>query len=338
MTRLGTRLGKSLARTTAATLITCAAALATSCGSVFDDLPPCRSGVELRFIFDHNMEEANSFHKQVDCLTLYLYGSDGRLIATYGEDSGALASEDYRMDIDLDPGHYRAVAYGGMRCADASFEPVPEPAAGSQYTQLAVALKPGHVGKRLHNHYHGALEFEVPPPSPDGLVKQTINFKRTTNHFRVTLQHADGSPIDGTIFDYSITDDNTLLDHENNPVATGVPTTYPHWTKGTITASKADGDGIIAYGELSTSRVISGTSPKLRVGNIQTGETVLEIPLIRYLAASQSDATDYAEQDYLDRCGQWNLIFFLNGNNKWADTDVIINDWVVRFNDIELNP
>ena len=131
MTRLGTRLGKSLARTTAATLITCAAALATSCGSVFDDLPPCRSGVELRFIFDHNMEEANSFHKQVDCLTLYLYGSDGRLIATYGEDSGALASEDYRMDIDLDPGHYRAVAYGGMRCADASFEPVPEPAAGS---------------------------------------------------------------------------------------------------------------------------------------------------------------------------------------------------------------
>lgn len=337
MTINGTKLGKILARTIAAAALTATSALATSCGTVFDDLPPCRGGVELRFVFDYNLEEANSFHKQVDCLTLYLYDSDGRYVATLGEDAPALASEDYRMNLDLEPGRYRAVAYGGTRCDQASFATVEEPAAGSHYTELASALKPEHVGKLLHNHYHGTLDFTVPQPSPAGRVKETLNLKRTTNHFRVTLQHTDNSPVEGSKFDYYIIDDNALLDHENNPVATGNPTTYTHWTRGVLPGSKADGEGAAAYGELSTSRVMTGTSPKLRVENNQTGETVLEIPLIRYLEASQSDASDYPDQEYLDRCSQWNLIFFLNGNDKWGRTEVIINDWVVRFNDIEMN-
>lgn len=44
-----------------------------SCEKLYEDLDPCPHGVSLRFIYDYNMEWANAFPKQVDCLTLYIY-------------------------------------------------------------------------------------------------------------------------------------------------------------------------------------------------------------------------------------------------------------------------
>lgn len=46
-----------------------------SCDNIiYDRLEPCPNGVRLRFVYDYNMEFANSFHKKVDCVTLYEIG------------------------------------------------------------------------------------------------------------------------------------------------------------------------------------------------------------------------------------------------------------------------
>ena len=39
-------------------------------------------------------------------------------------------------------------------------------------------------------------------------------------------------------------------------------------------------------------------------------------------------------QEYLDREDTYSLTFFLDANHHWIDTQVIINDWVVRFSDL----
>ena len=105
----------------------------TGCSSLInDDLAPCPEGVVLRFVYDYNMEFANAFPSQVDCLTLLVYDAQGRLVQTRTETSSVLADENYRMTLDLPAASYHFVAYGGMACSKPTFHFVDQPVAGSQ--------------------------------------------------------------------------------------------------------------------------------------------------------------------------------------------------------------
>ena len=88
----------------------------SSCESIYEDLSPCPHGVSLRFIYDYNMEYANAFPKKVDCLTLLIYDGKGDYVGTRTVMGPELQDETYRMQLDLEPGTYRFVAYGGMAC------------------------------------------------------------------------------------------------------------------------------------------------------------------------------------------------------------------------------
>ena len=59
------------------------AALLSSCHGIYNDLEPCSQGVRLRFVYDYNMEYANAFHSQVDCLALLVYDEQGNYLVTY---------------------------------------------------------------------------------------------------------------------------------------------------------------------------------------------------------------------------------------------------------------
>ena len=93
----------------------------SSCENIYEDLDPCAHGVSLRFIYDYNMEFANAFPKKVDCLTLYIYDEEGNYVDTRVVTGPELRDESYRMTLDLAPGKYRFVAYGGMACEKSSF-------------------------------------------------------------------------------------------------------------------------------------------------------------------------------------------------------------------------
>ena len=110
--------------------------------AIYDDLDPCPEGVVLRFVYDYNMEFANAFPSQVDCLTLLVYDAAGRLVETRTETSSVLADENYRMTLDLPAATYHFVAYGGMACPESTFHFVSQPAAGSQLHDLSVAMTP----------------------------------------------------------------------------------------------------------------------------------------------------------------------------------------------------
>ena len=323
----------------------------SSCELVREDLAECPSPVlELRFVYDYNMEFANAFHNQVDCLSVYIFDADGKLAAVEKiTDHDMLADENFRLRPELPAGEYHVVAYGGLECENASFSNT-NMTDGSRLHDLQVHLNPAALTddarRRLHNHYYGKAEFTV-----DNLndTFATVPMMRNTNSIQIALQHLNGKPVDCNDFIFEITDDNNDFDHENNLLATG-EITYKPWntdnrSTGTSDAEQNDGSAqewYAALAQFTTSRLVKRSAQKqtatmLHVRRASDNETVITLPLVNYMLMFKNDNTnagiDYmGDQEYLDRENAWNFVFFLDENNLWYSTRIIVNDWEVRLN------
>lgn len=318
--------------------LTVLAALLTSC--INESLDPCPKGVSMRFVFDYNMEYADAFQEQVDCLTLYIYDKDGNYVRTITENSDVLKEEDYRMVIDLPEGDYRFVAYGGITCEKRSFSPVAEPAEGSKLDKLNVAMKKegNTLGIQLHDFFWGTLDVTV---QGELYRDMTLYMKRNTNNLRIVIQQADTSsdPLDINDFTISITDDNYLFAADNTLITGGEKLIYTPWTSGDGLVTGKTGDGTkvsVAFAEFSISRLMTTNEPRLVIYSHQQEENVVDIPLIRYLLLLKSEKySGMGDQEYLDRENLWSIIFLLN-DYTWHDVQIVINDWKVKKDNIEL--
>lgn len=324
----------------------------SSCnGLIYDDLDPCPYGVSLRFVYDYNMEFANAFPAQVDCLTLYVYDGDGRYVTTRTVTGPELRDEAYRMTLDLTPGDYRFVAYGGMACDESSFSMVETPDFGSLTGDRRVLIDRSQVNanvarqRKLHDLFWGELSLTSAYPQPEGTVKMMKN----TNNIRVVLQQEFGGTVDVDDFEFEITDNNALLNYDNTLITDNVlPLTYKPWTTGqsqtgvSITGSQVQPvPVIVAYAEMSTSRLVEKSNARLVIRRKADGEAIVDFPLVKYLELLCSDyykepPFSLTTQEYLDRESSYELFFFLRPDNSWLDTRIVINDWVVRINDIEV--
>ncbi len=310
-------------------------------GLIYDDLDPCKEGLRLRFVYDYNMEFANAFHKQVDCLTLLVYDKDGNYIETRTEKAASLLSdENWRMTLDLPAGTYRLLAYGGMECDDASFAFADKPSAGSMTGDIEVNLNSGELtapdGNDLHDLFYGYLEVTVPELAGN-YTDATVEMMKDTNRIRIMLQHIDGSPIHYSDFGFSLTADNTRMGWDNRIIPVGA-TSYCPWARGQMTGGVDAVTGAaveVAYAEFCTARLMASTDPRLEVTRVADGGTVMSIPLVSYLLMFKSDHfAAMKNQEYLDRENTWNVIFFLDRGNNWLRTEIVVNGWRVNINDI----
>lgn len=322
----------------------------TGCSSLMDDEPAaCPSGLEVRFIYDYNLERANAFPAQVECLVLHIYDSEGNFVRTLEETTSVLADEDYRMRIDdLPEGEYSLVAYGGAICDEASITHTALPAAGSRIHELGMALDEACLeyespAGHLHDHFYGA-EHNVKVKIQPELNKVTVKMMKNTNHFRIMLQHLSYEPLDGRDYEFRIIDDNTLFDHTNDLVANS-EVSYTAWTKGAVSTgttgdeseagSRAITEVSAAYADLSTSRLMTKNSPRLVVTHRDSGTEIINIPLNNYLLALRSEHFSWCgDQEFLDRKSDWPLVFFLDNPLHWNKAFIKINDWIVRINEI----
>ena len=315
----------------------------SSCERIFEDLDPCPHGVSLRFVYDYNMEFANAFPKQVDCLTLYIYDDKDNYVDTKIVTGEELQDEDYRMTLDLEKGNYHFVAYGGLACDKSSFSLLQTPAADSKRTDLRTAMDADCLTvperRNLHDMFWGQLTLATADLYSEGTVKMMKN----TNSIRIVLQNVDGTSVKVDDFDFEIIDDNTLFNYDNDLLPNG-DITYIPWAKGQAQTgvSIVGPDQVVprpvevAYAELSTSRLMTKNSPRLLVKRHEDAETVIDFPLNNYLLLMRSDRySDMGDQEYLDRESRWTLYFFLQAG-IWLQTRIVVNDWVVRINDIEM--
>lgn len=315
--------------------------LPASCDNFYEELDPCP--VNLRLVYDYNMEYANAFPSKVDNFILYIYDEQGNFLKSYSEAGEKLSDENYRLQFVLPDGKYRFVAYGGMEGENRSFGPVVTPAAGKKLSDLQVLMRQQNMtsDKLLYDFFYGAMDVTV-----EGFMRHdvTLHLMCNTNSVRILLQHLDGSPIPVEKFKFSITDDNTLFDNGNNLIPNGTVTYLP-WAKGIAGSSRAGGDEAevqAGFAEFSTSRLWRENHNRLTILRAEDNDTILSIPLNEYLLLMKSEqykSGKYPEmgaQEFLDREHDWSVILFLDSRYKWINTVIIVNGWTVRLNDTDL--
>ena len=310
-----------------------------SCNTIWMGEELCNQGLLLKFMYDYNMEYADAFSNKVDCVTLMVYDEQGRHLFTQSETSSVLKEEGYRMTIDLDPGNYQLVAYGGMACEESSFEFANPTTRALEYDDRVVKMKDSKAGTKLHDLFYGTVDVAVTDNSYDDVV---LPLMKNTNNIRVILQQLNGEPVQVDDFQFLITDDNTLFSYDNSLIPAG-GVSYAPWIKGqastgTVTngESTENDEIVVAFAEFSTSRLVTYNSPRLIIRRNDAATDVVNIPLNNYLMLLKSSQySEMGRQEFLDRESDWSLIFFLDAYMSWISTHIVINDWVVRINRTE---
>lgn len=311
---------------------------ATACEPIFDNPEDCSGGLRLRFVYDyHMMYGANAFPEYVDCVTVYVFDKEGNYVAQQTETSDELRRENYRMTLNLEPGEYDIVAYGGIACAASKFNFTPnwneeEVRATQNRTSMSVELPRSQFdnasGDNLHdieNRKGGLFYAAMPIKMPDaksGYAEETVKMMNDTNNIQVILQELnDPYRVNYDDFEYKIIDDNFILDHNNEPVSIyssndfSNPPHYKPYAGGNRQAGYVDYDDLahngdrlnpdslklvqVACAELSTSRLSmkNANTAMLIVTKKSTGEVVIRVPLITYLLFTRGWGDSWIKSD-----------------------------------------
>ncbi|WP_455674253.1 FimB/Mfa2 family fimbrial subunit, partial [Phocaeicola sp.] len=92
----------------------------------------------------------------------------------------------------------------------------------------------------------------------------------------------------------------------------------------------------VAIAELTVGRLVEANNPILTITN-DKGEKVLSIPLIDYaLLVKGYYNREMSDQEYLNRQDEYNMTFFLDENDQWMSSSIIINSWKVILDNVDL--
>ena len=252
--------------------------------------------------------------------------------------------------MDLEPGDYHLVTWAGLN-DEASFSVLLVTAGESSLDELQCRMDRLYsraadgtavVNSKLSALWHGEVTKQSFSRAASSQVV-TVPLVKNTNTIRIILQQMDGVTVEVDKFEFTITDDNGLMNYDNKLLEDETLTYYPYYRMqgGTDMGIRADGDAedsniSVAIAQITVGRLVVENNPRLTITNKETGEPVLSIPLVKYLLLTEAEGHEMTNQEYLDRQDEYNMTFFLDESMKWINTSIIINDWVVRFNELDM--
>ena len=334
----------------------------SSCDSaIYDDEGDCSVHYRVTFTYDMNMKWANAFPHEVKSVTLYIYDRNGQLVMSKTDNSAALASPDYYMDVEVLPGKYDLLVWasGNSPIDNPTAFEVASASPGSAMNTLGAKMPLDgtadaglYVDRDIVPLYHGIMRGVDFPDTYGNVTLGPVSLTKDTNVMQVLLQNTDGTTMKADDFSFYITAANNELDYLNKVVST-TQFSYRPWAM-TLTsasldkpearaASKAlaraqtEANGILA--ELSTGRLIDTRTPRLVVRRNSDGEDIISINLIQYLLMVKGEYNrQMSDQEYLDRNDNYSLMFFVDDNRNWYIAGgVYINGWrIVPPQDTEL--
>ena len=321
-------------------MMTVCGAVMTSCDNILDNgYGDCEVEYRVKFKYDYNMKYADAFPHEVRSVTLYAFDESGRFVHQQTEQGEVLADKSYSMLLELPKGNYDFITWAGLSNQE-SFR-VPQLTAGTStmqdltcYMNRTQAENEDRV-EYLNPLWHGKVDATI-PDAETGIHFIEVPLVKNTNTFRIILQQLSEEPIDVESFEFTITDKNGFMAHDNSIKDDTPIVYYPyHRATGSTEAGASGNENLnVAVAELSTGRLMTDHDPILTITNNQSGEVVFSIPLIKYLSVYKTVANyQMPLQEFLDREDEYVLHFFLNGG-EWVNTQIIINDWIVRYNDI----
>lgn len=348
----------------------------TSCDSViFDDEGDCSVTYRLKFRYDRNMKWADAFANEVKTVRLYAFSKQtGTLAWQQTAEAADIAAEG--MTLDLPAGDYTLLAWcTGLEDATATAADaytIPDATPGrTRIDDLTCRLSRGEGGEcalQLPALFHGRMDVTLPESEFDGgEFSWTMDLTKDTNHVRIILQHLSGEPVNPNDFTFTIEEENGLLGADNNPLpdepivysnydlngAIGdiepLPASPDDYTN-TITryaaaptatrAANLISPANAAIVDLNVSRLMADSKALLTIkanDGDDTGITRLSLTEYALLLMDGYNRRFTGPQDYLDRQDEYALVFFLDENDKWIATSIIINSWKVVINKVSLN-
>ena len=312
---------------------------------IFDGQGDC--GVYISFEYDYNMKFANAFANEVNSIALYVFDENDTLIEqTTTADKEALSKDEFEIPLQLDPGEYKLLAWGGLMNEE-SFDLLADAKIGEtklQDLQVKMHRDYDDNGKAIVNEdllplYHGAMKIVV--DDKEGTYRHTMSLKKNTNVVRILLHEMSGHEVSADNFIFEIEDSNGLYDWDNT-LLEDEQITYSAWYQGSgsteiETYSRAQETITVAIAELTIGRIRANESPVLHIRNRETGEDVLRLPFAEYaLLVKGNYNRSMSNQEYLDRQDEYTMTFFLD-EGEWVSSVIYINSWRVVFNNTELN-
>lgn len=319
----------------------------TSCNDglgTFDGEGDC--GVYISFKYDYNIKFANAFANEVNSIALYVFDEEDTLIDQLTTtDKEALSDDKFEMVLQLDPGEYRLLAWGGLMNEE-SFDLLANAEIGkTKLQELQVRMHRDHnasgdavVEKDLLPLYHGSMEIVV--DDVEGTYKHTMSLMKDTNVVRILLNELSGHEADADDFIFEIEDSNGLYDWDNT-LLEDEQITYKAWYKESVstdteTMSRTQESVGGALAELTIGRIRADRSPILRIRSSETGEDIVRLPLAEYaLMVKGQYNLGMSDQEYLDRVDEYNMTLFLN-EGEWVSTSILIHSWRLVINNTVL--
>ena len=327
-----------------------AALAASSCqdGFIFEGEGDCGTYYRIHFRYDYNIKFADAFAAEVNSIALYVFDENDVLVEEIATtDKKALSSGNFEIPLELQPGKYTLMAWGGLMNEE-SFDMLADTKVGvTRREELQVRMHRQHdedgkarVSEDLLPLYHGTMPLEV--KALPGTFTETLSLKKNTNVIRILLHEMSGHDVDADKFVFEINDSNGLYDCDNNLLDDEM-ITYSAWHQSTGSADVDDTDVkavtsvSVALAELTIGRMRAGDSPVLHIKDRETGEDVFRIPVADYaLLVKGYYRQGMGDQEYLDRQDEYTMTFFLD-EGKWVSSVIYINSWRVVLNNSELN-
>lgn len=323
----------------------------TSCNAILDEENvDCSVEYRVKFKYDKNMKFADAFANEVKSVTLYAFDDDGKFVYQRTEQGDILGEDGYTMPVEVEPGDYNLVTWGGLEGEESFAVPVLTKGVSTledldckmnrQYLARA-ADGSAYVDEYLKPLFHGQVKKQSFSRAASQQIV-TVELTKNTNDIRIVLQHLSGEDVDVSKFTFTIEDENGLMNYENKLLDDEKLTYYAWHTESGSADMNAEGSRAttavgVAIAELTVGRLVKENKPVLSITN-DKGEKVLSIPLIDYaLLVKGYYNREMDDQEYLDRQDEYNMTFFLDENDRWASSSIIINGWKVVFNESDLN-
>ena len=315
---------------------------------IFEGEGDCGVYYRIRFKYDYNIKFADAFANEVNSVALYVFDENDVLVEEIATtDKEALSSGSFEIPLELEPGKYTLLAWGGLMNEE-SFDMLAQTESGmTKLQELQVRMHRQYddqdnakVSEDLLPLFHGTMPLEV--TSVPGTYTETMSLMKNTNVIRILLHEMSGEEMDADKFIFEINDDNGFYDWDNTLLDDEM-ITYSAWHQQTGSAEVEDGNVkattsvSVALAELTIGRMRAGSSPVLHIRNRETGEDVFRIPVADYaLLVKGNYRKNMGDQEYLDRQDEYTRTFFLD-EGEWVSSVVYINSWRVVLNDTGLN-
>ncbi|MBP5171707.1 MAG: FimB/Mfa2 family fimbrial subunit [Bacteroidales bacterium] len=312
-----------------------------ACNAIFDYPGDCDAWI--RLVYDRNMKYADAAPREVSSALVYVFDADGLLYKSYTASREELQAQGWRMPLrDLPRGDYQCVVWCGLEDEPGSYS-LPRMNNGrSRIEELSCRLQRsrstgqaaevGEIQPLFHGSFHleGQRHFE-------GSDTAVVHLTKDRNSLRVILQENSPLGADTQLLTASIADCNGLLDYDNRPLDDETLLYRPCYTDYAASdpsVGSAPGANV-ALMEFTLSRlwIDPERENRLTVYHRQSGDTVLSIPLNRYLClAREHYMSELSDQEYLDRQDNYSLTFFLQ-QGRWVGSQVVINSWKMVVSD-----